>query len=135
MFSIVRHSAFRGLISLTVVVATLAILAANPPSSTQAFAITIWVNSANDATDAQGCDDTHCSLREAITKANTNGVDTIIAFTLDNCPPSCTISPQTNLPSVLADSTVIDGTTEPEYDGTPIVAIDGSALGGLALSA
>ena len=129
MYSVVIHTLGRRLISVAVILALLAILAASPPSATQAFAITIHVNSANDATDPEGCDDTHCSLREAITKANTNGFDTIIAFNLSNCPPACTISPQTTLPNVSADDTVIDGTTEPDYDGTPIVTIDGSAQG------
>ena len=76
------------------------------------------------------------SLREAITAANnTAGTDTI-EFNIAGAGPH-TIAPTSALPTI-TDSVIIDGTTEPDFAGTPIIELDGSGAGagvdGLALS-
>ncbi|HKU76355.1 MAG TPA: SBBP repeat-containing protein [Pyrinomonadaceae bacterium] len=67
------------------------------------------------------------SLRDAITNANaTPGTDTITF----NIPGSGvkTISVLIALPEI-TDRVVIDGTTQPGYAGTPLIEIDGLAIG------
>jgi CSLREA domain-containing protein len=83
------------------------------------------VNSNNDVNDST-CDETHCSLREAIIAANaTSGVTETISFDL---PSGHTISPGSALPTI-TDAVIIDGTTEPDFTGTPIVELDGTSAG------
>ena len=68
------------------------------------------------------------SLREAITNANaTPGTDTI-TFNIPG-PGVKTITVVITLPNI-TDRVVIDGTTQPGYAGTPLIEIDGSAIGG-----
>lgn len=65
------------------------------------------------------------SLRAAINNAN-DGSGTpadIVAFDIAGSGPHV-IQPQTDLP-ILNDPVRIDGTTEPDYAGTPVVVIDG----------
>jgi len=86
----------------------------------------LWVINSTDDADDGSCDTMHCSLREAIAATNTHvGPDTI-AF---NIPASgcdlagvCTIEPQSLLPFVLDDATIIDGYTQPgASNGNPRV--------------
>ncbi len=87
------------------------------------------VNSTDDV-DTATCDATHCSLREAITAANgTANVDgpDVIEFNIPGTGPH-TISPDSALPAI-TDDVLIDGTTEPDYAGTPAIEIDGSSAG------
>ena len=73
-------------------------------------AATFTVNSTNDAFD-EVCDETHCSLREAIDAANAlPGTDTI-AFDIDGSGPH-TIQPSSPLPTI-TDPVIIDGFTQP----------------------
>ena len=85
------------------------------------------VNSTNDAVDLAGCTVSHCSLREAIQRANTNaGTDTI---TFDIPGASHTISPSSALPAI-TQPVIIDGTTEPNFTSCaagPVVEISGAA--------
>jgi hypothetical protein len=63
------------------------------------------------------------SLRQAILDANANpGLDTI-AFAIDSGLQ--TIAPATPLPD-LTDPVVIDGTTQPGYQGTPLIELNGA---------
>jgi len=69
-------------------------------------------------------DDGAGSLRQAIIDCNgTSGTDTI-AFNIPGAGPH-TIQPLSALPFVF-DPVVIDGTTEPDFTGTPIIELDGS---------
>ncbi len=84
------------------------------------------VNVTDDSDDGS-CNATHCSLREALIASNAYpGTDTIV-FNIPGRGPH-TIQPQYGLPEVF-DPVVIDGTTEPNFTGTPIVELDGSQAG------
>jgi CSLREA domain-containing protein len=92
-------------------------------SSLLALEATFTVNSNADPGDGN-CDES-CTLREAILAANdTAGADTI-AFNLPS--DELTITPTTPLPSI-TDSVTIDGTTQPGFEGTPIVELNGAAI-------
>ena len=108
--------------SVTLVVAALFLLGC-PPLTAQT---TFTVNSTNDMDDGT-CDATHCSFREAINAANANfGADNI-AFNISGAGPH-TIQPLFALPTI-TDPVVIDGTTEPDFAGTPIIELDGTNAG------
>lgn len=92
---------------------------------------TYTVTNVDDPGDGS-CDAT-CSLRDAITLANGNPNHTI-AFDIAGCPPACTISVASGLPDITANGTHIDGTTEPNYAGTPIVIVDGTQAPSYGLS-
>ena len=66
------------------------------------------------------------SLREAIVAANANAGADLIAFSIGTGPQ--TIRPATDLPAV-DDATTIDGRTQPGWQGTPVVRLDGPAAG------
>ena len=71
------------------------------------------------------------SLREAILAANAQaGLDSIL-FAIPGAGPH-TISPLSPLPA-LTGPTVIDGTSQPGYAGTPLIEIEGSSAGGGAI--
>lgn len=100
-----------------------------------AQAATLTVDSVEDVILGNG----NCSLREAITAASSNssfpdcgtgsaGLDTI-NFDIDGAGPHVIEVSGTQLPA-LTDQTTIDGTSEPDYAGTPVVEVDGSLLGG-----
>jgi CSLREA domain-containing protein len=84
---------------------------------------TITVNSAADPGNGV-CDATECTLREAITDANLLPDTNTITFniTADNK----TIQPVTPLPQ-LNTPMIIDGTTQPGYNGKPLIVLDGAA--------
>jgi len=93
---------------------------------------TFTVNSTDDTDDifpGNGiCDDGtgNCTLRAAIQEANAcNGIDTI-AFDIPGSAPH-TFQPSVPLPA-LGESVIIDGTTEPDFTGTPVIEIDGSLI-------
>lgn len=87
---------------------------------------TFTVNTTDDGDDGT-CDATHCSLREAISAASGMAGDKIIAFTITGAGPH-TIQPASQLPA-LTDSVTIDGTSEPDFAGTPIIELDGINAG------
>jgi CSLREA domain-containing protein len=84
---------------------------------------TLTVNSENDANDG-ACDATHCSLREAINKANTLSGTTAIKFNIPGAGVH-TIRPETMLPVVLKP-VYIDGATQPGFVSAPVIELDGS---------
>ena len=65
------------------------------------------------------------SLRSAITYANANP-GTTIRFSI---PGPTTIRPASALPTLTANGTVIDGTTQPGYAGTPVIEVSGANAG------
>ena len=73
-----------------------------------------------------------CTLRAALDETNAlanlaAGVPDIIEFSIPGVGPH-TIQPGSPLPTI-TDPVVIDGTTEPDYAGTPVVELDGSLAG------
>ena len=68
-----------------------------------------------------------CTLRAAIEEANANlGLDTI-AFDIPGAGPH-TIEPVPRLPDI-SDPVVIDGTTEPDFAGIPVIELNGASAG------
>ncbi|MDA2935492.1 hypothetical protein MYX82_14320, partial [Acidobacteria bacterium AH-259-D05] len=82
----------------------------------------------NNPGDAACNDGTgNCTLRAAIEEANANGGTDTIAFNISGTGPH-TIQPNSSLPTI-TDPVIIDGTTEPDFVGTPIIELDGSNAG------
>ena len=67
------------------------------------------------------------SLRQAMLDANDTGGTDTIAFDIPGTGPH-TIQPMSELPFIF-DPVIIDGTTEPDFAGTPIIELDGSLAG------
>ena len=74
-----------------------------------------------------GCDATECTLREAINAANSSGGTDTINFNIPGPGPH-TISPTSALPTI-TDPVIIDGTSEPDFAGSPIIELDGGGAG------
>jgi len=89
----------------------------NPPSYT--------VTTIDDTDD--GVCDSQCSLREAITLSNSANGKQIIRFNIPGAAPY-TIQPASVLPTI-TDPVIIDGWSEPDFAGTPIIEIDGTVVG------
>jgi len=105
------------------------------------------VNTTDDLNDGT-CDASHCSLREAIYAANAYVSSDSIHFDIPGSGIA-SILLSTPLPPISDDFTYIDGTSEPDYNGTPVVNIspangiidvglyimsDGSEIRGLGLA-
>jgi titin len=71
------------------------------------------------------------SLRQAILNANINSGPDIITFQISGTAPFI-ISPLSPLPSI-STPTLIDGTTQNGFIGTPIVELNGASAGGTAV--
>ncbi len=98
------------------------------PTPTLTPATSLTVNSNNDVDDGT-CDASHCSLREAINKANTLAGTVTIKFNIGGGGPR-TIKPLFPLPAITVPVT-IDGTSQPFFTGTsPLIELDGSITGG-----
>ena len=99
------------------------------------------VNSTGDGGDSNPgdgiCDDGtgHCTFRAAIEEANACADNAVIYFDIPGPGPH-TIQPNFALP-IITDPVIIDGTTEPDFEGTPIIELDGSnagEVGGLTIT-
>jgi CSLREA domain-containing protein len=90
----VQHAFLRKFSSSVLALAALGIGVVAP----SAHAATFTVNSANDADDGL-CDAVHCSLREAINRANTAAGQDTINFSIAGTAPH-TIQPTTALPTI-----------------------------------
>lgn len=108
-------------------------LLALPLSSTAPFVAgslqaqtTYTVNVVDDLDDGI-CDATHCSLREALNSAAQEASGCTIAFDIPGSEPH-TIRPLTQLPEIQS-MLLLDGATEPDFSGIPVVEIDGSLAG------
>jgi CSLREA domain-containing protein len=110
---------------LTVLLLAAALLAA---LSACAGGSTLTVNSNDDVDDAS-CNNTHCSLREAINKANTMAGPVTINFDIGGGGVQ-TIMPKSLLP-ILSVPIKIDGSSQPGYSGSPLIEIDGSLITGV----
>lgn len=97
------------------------------PSGTSGQA-TFTVNATDDVDDG-ACNESHCSLREALLAAALEADGAIISFDVPGLGPH-TIRPSSPLPS-LDGSTTLDGATEPDFAGDPIVELDGTDAGDL----
>jgi CSLREA domain-containing protein len=92
--------------------------------------LTFTVNSTGDGGDINPgdgvCDDGtgDCTLRAALVEANASAGINAIAFDIPGPGPH-SIQPGSALP-LIHDPVVIDGTTEPDFAGTPMVELNGS---------
>src|SRR5688572_12404637 len=68
-------------------------------------------------------------MREAINRANVDGLRDVIHFAVGSGPVS--INLRSAMPT-LTGPVVIDGTTQPGYSGTPIIEMNGAAAGASA---
>lgn len=93
------------------------------PSTVQADSILV-VNTTEDSTD-HVCDASNCTLREAIEEANRHTGPDRIRFDIPGAPPYV-IRLESPLPNLTDDQTVIEGDSEPEYDGRPVIVLDGA---------
>jgi CSLREA domain-containing protein len=89
-------------------------------------AVTYVVNSTADPGDGT-CNPEECTLREALTTANTDGDVSTITFNI-GAGGLQTISPTAPLPDITAPVT-IDGTTQPGFAGAPIIELNGAGAG------
>jgi titin len=87
---------------------------------------TFTVNTTDDLDDGT-CDPGHCSLREALSSAALEAEGALVAFDIPGAGPH-TIRPSSPFPP-LTGATILDGKTEPDYAGTPIVELDGTNAG------
>lgn len=90
-------------------------------------AATYVVNTAEDPAYVGPCDETQCSLREAITEANRRAGPDRIRFDIPG-PAPYVILLESSLPPITDDQTYIEGDSEPEYDGHPIIVLDARNL-------
>ena len=127
---IVRTVCFVGLLLLVLILAS----GVEPVA-----AATFVVNSAADTADhnvGDGICDTDgtngtpeiCTLRAAIQEANASAGADILTFNILGAAPH-TISPTSALPTLTGGSLTIDGTSEPDFAGTPVIEIEGSTAG------
>ncbi len=112
-------------------------------TETTAVGLSVFmVNSTLDGGDAVPGDGmcetatpSECTLRAAIQEANHANNSGLDVITFDISDPlvggAHTIQPTSDLP-VIVDSVVIDGTTEPDFAGSPVIELDGSTAGGSA---
>jgi len=105
---------------------TLILQFASPPA-TQAGG-GVWIVNTVDDLDDGVCDNTHCSLREAINTVNAAPGTQYIYFDIPGPGPH-EITLCSMLPSLSDDGTLIDGTSEPDYAaGIPSVVIKPGAF-------
>ncbi len=99
-------------------------------SSSFAGAETFTVTTAGDANTANCGAGQECSLRGAIQKTIDNGAieHDDIRFNIPGAGPYMVAPLLTALPSLA--QTTIDGSTQPGFDGTPLVVVDGSSMTG-----
>jgi hypothetical protein len=125
------------------VAAALLAALALPPLSVRSAPIVFTVNETGDSADADTgdakCDvdlvtpGDQCTLRAAIEQANGNDGETdTIEFAIpadtdagcDALSRVCTILPGASLP-VINDPVIIDGETQPDFAGTPLIVLNG----------
>jgi CSLREA domain-containing protein len=80
------------------------------------------VNTTADTND--GVCDAQCSLREAITLSNSTSGKQVILFNIPGAAPY-TIQPTSALPTI-TDPVIIDGWSEPDFAGSPIIELNGN---------
>lgn len=94
----------------------------------------LYVDDTGDAPDATPGDGDCatsggvCTLRAAIQEANSTSGLITIRFDIAGSGPH-TIQPRSALPTVTSGVIVFDGTSEPDYNDSPVIEIDGSYAG------
>jgi CSLREA domain-containing protein len=115
---------YRALLRLGIVlIVAIALLATTAPASAGTFV----VDTTDDLDDGR-CDARHCSLREAIDDARVSTGSDEIQFDIPGSGPHVIILDR-SLPAMTGVLT-INGTSEPDYAGVPVIVLDGSRLGG-----
>lgn len=112
-----RDSSSHRSVRLVLVLAALGAAAADLEAST--------VNSVNDPGDGV-CDSVECTLAEAIAAANAAPGADFIEFDIPGPGPHRIVL--TGALPVIAEAVEIDGASEPDFGGTPVVEVDGDAL-------
>ena len=119
----------RGLLFASILLLGLAVFAA--PAGAAIFTVdsTLDVNDGgapNNGCEAAGGDE--CTLREAILAANLGDPQDDIEFSIAGVGPY-TIQPASPLPAFTDFDTHVEGETEPQYAGTPVIELDGQLAG------
>ncbi len=103
---------------------TLSLMALFTNNETAAQSNILVVNSTSSSTTSGGCD-ADCSLLDAINQSNTmNGVQTI-QFNMSGDGPFTIF---TDIGFRIRQSTIIDATTQPGYNGKPLIQIQPSVI-------
>ena len=96
--------------------------------SIAAFSQTTHVVNSNDDIDDGVCNAAHCSFREAINAANTDGTSSIITFNIPGAGPQ-TIIPPTVFPDITASDLFIDGETQTGGLGNIVISFNSRDFG------
>jgi CSLREA domain-containing protein len=110
------------LILLALIVATFVIAGVIDTTTSEAGGGIFLVNATDDSDDGV-CDGNHCSLREAINEINKYLGGQEIHFDIPGAGPHH-IALCHSLPIIYDDGEVIDGATEPNYGGAPVVVVE-----------
>lgn len=110
------------LILLALIMATFVVAGVIDTTTSEAGGGIFLVNSTNDSDDGV-CDGTHCSLREAMNEINSYPGGQEIQFDIPGAGPHH-ITLCHSLPTIYDSGEVIDGATEPDYGGAPVVVIE-----------
>ena len=97
------------------------------PNVPAAFNWTVNTNAVDDDGQCQDAPAGDCTLPEAINQVNANAGEQTISFNLPSGEHTISATDLNGIPQIIRDVT-IDGTSQPGYDGTPIVQLDGSAM-------
>lgn len=97
------------------------------PNVPAAFNWTVNTNAVDDDGQCQDAPAGDCTLPEAINQVNANTGEQTISFNLPSGEHTISATDLNGIPQIIRDVT-IDGTSQPGYDGTPIVQLDGSAM-------
>ncbi|MEO8510688.1 MAG: CSLREA domain-containing protein [Chloroflexota bacterium] len=89
-----------------------------------------FVVNTTDDTDDGLCGTLHCSLREAMNRANAEAGTDTISFDI-GAGGAQTIGVTSALPTI-TNPVVIDGMTQPGYTGAPLIEVDGAGAGAAA---
>jgi len=114
---------------LTIVAVSLALFGS---PANRALGATLTVDSTGDDSDLNPGDGlcetagTFCTLRAAIEEANAHAGKEEIAFSIPGAGPYV-IQPATALPPI-TEAATIDGTTQPGFQGSPVIELDGSGI-------
>lgn len=116
----------RPLLALIAAAAVAPLLLSHAPGLAQAPTAgpDLTVTSSADAGD--GVCDASCTLRDAINTANAGTTARRIRFAIGS--GAATIALAAPLPALETDGTTIDGSTQPGYDGRPLIYLEGGGV-------
>ena len=105
-----------------VLVLLVVLIASLPHGSTASTTFVV-----NTTADGEGpCTSDHCTLREAIQAANSLAGADVITFSIPGSGPH-TIQLVADLPAIV-DPLTVDGSSEPDFGGTPVIEVDGGLV-------